>query len=111
MLYRQFRLQNTQMFMFNAYDRNGSITDESLERLYYSIAEVMNRNPKSVIVIDGLVGLRNHVEFRKLVMFVNYLKNAIAKKEAIILAPMSGTPLSDAEYEAMKKDADLIRPT
>jgi hypothetical protein len=79
-----------------------------LTRLQNTIREFMEKNPKTVILIDGINYLVNYNNFNMVLRFIQTLRDEIAMKRCCLITLVDPGTIDSREYKLLEGEMQVI---
>jgi predicted ATPase len=102
--------QNTKVFWLSSKPGEQSLPP-SLTKLSHEINQFISSNPNSFILIDGLEYLISHLEFNKVLRFVNELVDSMAVRKSILLMPINPLTIDPKQLALLERNMNTLDMT
>ena len=88
--------------------QEGAFGPEDTSRFIDETARFLEKNPKGLVVIDGLDYLLNSIDFSTAYDLVSNIRDLTVLKDGALLVCLNLSALSDMELDQLKKEADGV---
>jgi len=88
--------------------KEGAFKPDDTARFLSEAAKFLDKNPRGLIVLDGLDYILNSVDFATAYAMVSNLRDLTALKDGALLVCLNLGALSDTEATQLRKEADGV---
>jgi len=104
----RFKLENASIYWLT-----DSLTDEMSvspepDLLFAFISDFMEKNERSVILLDGLEYLITHANFEQVLRFVQGIKDKVGVHDSRLIIPINPRALSEKEMALLEKEMNKV---
>jgi len=110
-LRRKYKLVQTPMvWLSESWDENTTSPDD-LSKLNYMIGEFIEKSTESIVLLVGLEDLITQMNFEKVLMYLQELKDFIALNNSRLVIPLQRGILSLREYSLLEREFIVLEST
>lgn len=105
---KDYNLRGTPILLLSTSPGNNVIHPANLGILTDTVTRMMEREPESVVLIDGIESLVTHNDFKKVLRMIDHLKDEASVNRASLIVVVDDSRLSAKEKVLITKGVELV---
>jgi CheY-like chemotaxis protein len=105
---KKYNLVKTPMLWLSRFEKENTISPDSISKLVYIIRDFTKKSEESVILLDGLEYLITQAGFTTVLTYLQELKDIIVMYNSRLIIPLYKEVLSSKEYKMLEKEFQVL---